>query len=157
MNIKIKLCIYITISLYYHLIFAAIYSIPENKKNNLIGKNIECIFPLNNQYSLEHFSIRFQVGLRNILAANPNLDLYLPDSRKSLIIPKQLILPNTLHSGIIINSTEIRLFYYDPNKHNVVTVLPISIGTYDHATPSNWIISIKHKKKSYLDPDIKYA
>jgi L,D-transpeptidase YbiS len=44
-----------------------------------------------------------------------------------LNIPQQLILPDTVHEGIVINSAEMRLYYY-PKGTNTVIVLPIGIG-----------------------------
>lgn len=159
MNTKIYFFNYmITIiiaSLYHYLAYAIVYPLPENN-NRLIGKNIEITIPKNNTYSLEYFSSYFQVGLSNMLAANPTVDVYLPHADKKLIIPHQLILPNTPHTGIIINNAEMRLYYY-PKKSNIVIVLPIAIGTIDHATPFSWITSIKYKKKPNLDPYKKNA
>lgn len=141
-----KINIYIIIILYMHCTFSATYILPKNNQNRLIGENIKYIIPSNNKHSLEYFARKFQVGLRNILEANPTVDLYLPSSEKLLIIPKQLILPNTAHIGIIINSVETRLFYY-PKNSNIVIVFPIAIGTSDHETPPYWLTKIKYKKK----------
>lgn len=148
MNIKICLHYYIIatiINLYHCLTFAIVYPLPD-KNNRLIGKNIEITVPKNNIYSLEYFASKYQVGLSNILAINPNVDIYLPDPEKKIVIPHQLILPDTPHTGIIINNAEMRLYYY-PKNSNTVIVLPIAIGTIENATPSSWITSIKHKKK----------
>lgn len=158
MKIKIHLYYYITIiiiSMYHCLIFAITYPLPE-KNNRLIGKNIKITIPKNNKNSLEYFSSKFQVGLSNILAVNPYVDIYLPDGGKKLIIPHQLILPDTPHTGIIINNAEMRLYYY-PKKNNTVIVLPIAIGTIEHATPFSWITSIKYKKKPNLDSYKQHA
>lgn len=132
-----------------HSVFAITYLLP-NDNSRLIGKNLKFIIPPNNIHSLEYFSEKFQVGLRNVLRANPDIDLYLPNSKKEIIIPHKLILPDTIHSGIIINSAEMRLYYYPENDKKHVIILPIAIGTITHPTPSNWITSIKHKKKPYL-------
>ncbi|URJ23409.1 hypothetical protein M9397_00580 [Blochmannia endosymbiont of Camponotus sp. C-003] len=150
MNTKIYFynIIFFIVGLYHHFAYATVYTLPDNN-NRLIGQNIEILTPKNNKYSLEHFSAQFQVGISNMLEANPNVDVYLPDSEKRLIIPHQLILPNTPHSGIVINNAEMRLYYY-PEKKNTVIVLPIAIGTIEHATPSHWTTSITHKKKPNL-------
>ncbi|WHL25271.1 MAG: hypothetical protein QMA81_03220 [Candidatus Blochmannia vicinus] len=157
MNIKVYFynVIFIFIGLSHYLSYATIYTLPENN-NRLIGENIEIFTPKNNTHPLEFFSEQFQVGISNMLEANPDVDIYLPDSEKKLIIPHQLILPNTPHLGIVINSAEMRLYYY-PKNSNTVVILPIAIGTIKNATPYYWITSIKHKKKPNLDPYQKYA
>lgn len=151
MKIKIHLYHYIIviiINLYHCFAFTKVYTLTD-KNHRLIGKNIEITIPKNNSHSLEYFASKFQIGLNNILQANPNIDIYLPHAETKLIIPYQLILPDTPHTGIIINNPEMRLYYY-PKNSNTVIVLPIAIGTIDNATPSFWITSIKHKKKPYL-------
>nr|ADA82684.1 L,D-transpeptidase [Candidatus Blochmannia nearcticus] len=148
MNKKIYL-LYILLAsmiIYPYSSFAIVYALPKNN-NRLVGENIEIFTPKNNIRSLEYFSAQFQVGISNMLEANPDVDVYLPDSEKKLIIPHKLILPNKPHSGIVINNAEMRLYYY-PKKNDTVIVLPIAIGTIEHATPSQWITSIKQKKKN---------
>nr|ADA82687.1 L,D-transpeptidase [Candidatus Blochmannia castaneus] len=148
MNIKIYFynitCI--IIGSYHYFSFATVYTLPNNN-NRLIGENIEIVTPVNNTHSLEYFSEKFKVGISNMLEANPDIDVYLPNSETRLLIPHQLILPNTIHSGVVINTAEMRLYYY-PKNNNIVIVLPIAIGTVKNATPSHWITSIKHKKKN---------
>ncbi|WVV19697.1 hypothetical protein VOI34_01760 [Candidatus Blochmannia sp. SNP] len=157
MNIKVYFynVIFIFIGLSYYLAYATVYTLPENN-NRLIGENIEIFTPKNNIHPLEFFSEQFQVGISNMLEANPDVDVYLPNSEKKLIIPHQLILPNTPHVGIVINSAEMRLYYY-PENSNTVVILPIAIGTIKNATPYYWITSIKYKKKPSLDPYQEYA
>lgn len=70
------------------------------------------------------------VGLSNMLEANPGVDVYLPRSGSTLTIPQQLILPDTVREGIVINVAEMRLYYYPP-LGNSVEVLPIGIGGPD--------------------------
>lgn len=40
------------------------------------------------------------------------MDTFLPKGGTVLNIPQQLILPDTVHEGIVINSAEMRLYYY---------------------------------------------
>lgn len=158
MNIKKNLYYYVVIiliNIYHCIALTLVYSLPENN-NRLIGKNIKITIPKNNIHSLEYFLSKFQVGLNNVLTINPNVDIYLPKEETKIIIPHQLILPDTKHTGIVINNAEMRLYYY-PKKLKIVIVLPIAIGTIDNATPSDWITSIKYKKKPNLDSYAKNA
>ena len=47
--------------------------------------------------------------------------------------------------GIIINSAEMRLYYY-PKGSNTVVVLPIGIGQLGKDTPLNWTTTVQRKK-----------
>lgn len=123
---------------------AVVYPLPA-ANSSLLGKNIQITVPEDNKLSLEAFSAQYQMGLSNMIEANPGVDVYLPASGSTLIIPQQLILPKTPREGIIINSAEMRLYYY-PKGRNQVIVLPIGIGEPGKTTPVNWITSIQGKK-----------
>ncbi|UDG79310.1 putative L,D-transpeptidase YbiS [Candidatus Ecksteinia adelgidicola] len=123
--------------------FATIYPLPP-KNSALIGKNIIITIPENNKLPLESFAAKYNVGISNMLEANPGIDLFLPKSGSTLIIPQQLILPNASRKGIIINSAEMRLYFYPKGSHTVV-VLPIGIGQVGKNTPMNWITTVFRK------------
>lgn len=61
-----------------------------------------------------------------MLEANPGVDVFLPKSGTTLVVPQQLILPATVRNGIVINVAEMRLYYYPP-EGTTVEVLPIGI------------------------------
>ena len=52
-----------------------------------------------------------------MLEANPGVDPFLPKAGSTLTIPQQLILPDAPREGIIINSAEMRLYYYRKVQH----------------------------------------
>ncbi|MBS0032789.1 MAG: L,D-transpeptidase family protein [Candidatus Baumannia cicadellinicola] len=122
---------------------ATIYPLPKGK-SRLIGHNKQITIPENNLFPLEYFSAKFSMGISNMLEANPDVDVYLPESNTNLIFPTQLILPDTKHIGIIINIAEMRLYYY-PKGTNKVVVLPVGIGELGQETPC-WVTSVHRKK-----------
>ncbi|MBW7985140.1 L,D-transpeptidase YbiS [Enterobacillus tribolii] len=124
--------------------FAVVYPLPA-KNSRLIGQNVEYTIPEDSKYPLEHFAAKFQMGLSNMLEANPGVDVYLPAGGTRLIIPQQLLLPDTPREGIIINSAEMRLYYF-PKGTNTVVVLPIGIGQLGKDTPLNWVTKVERKK-----------
>jgi L,D-transpeptidase ErfK/SrfK len=63
---------------------------------------------------LEAFAAQYDQGLSNMLEANPDADPFLPRGGSQLIIPQQLILPDTVRQGIVVNVAEMRLYYYPP-------------------------------------------
>jgi L,D-transpeptidase YbiS len=85
------------------------------------------------------------MGLSNMLEANPGVDVYLPKAGTKMIIPQQLILPDAPREGIVINSAEMRLYYY-PKGTKTVVVLPIGIGELGKDTPVNWTTKVERKK-----------
>jgi L,D-transpeptidase YbiS len=112
--------------------------------------------PEGNSQPLEYFAAQYQLGLSNMLEANPGVDPYLPKAGTVLNIPQQLILPDTVHEGIVINSAEMRLYYY-PKGTNTVIVLPIGIGQLGKDTPLNWTTKVERKKAPNLDPNRQNA
>jgi len=116
---------------------------PANSR--LVGQNIEYVVPADSKQSLEHIAARYQIGLTGMMEANPGVDPYLPKPGSTLIIPHQLILPDTVHEGIIINSAEMRLYYYAKGK-KTVEVLPIGIGQLGKDTPVNWTTKVQRKQ-----------
>ena len=124
--------------------FAVVYPLPANN-SRLIGENIQVKVPDDSKLPLEHFAAQYQMGLSNMLEANPGVDTYLPKPGMTLTIPHQLILPNAPREGIIINSAEMRLYYY-PKGSKTVVVLPIGIGELGRDTPMNWVTSVQRKK-----------
>lgn len=127
-----------------HAAIAVTYPLPASG-DRLVGENKFIVVPKNNTEPLEYFAAKYQIGLANMLEANHRVDPYLPSPDTVLTIPQQLILPDTLHEGIVINSAEMRLYYY-PKGSNIVVVLPIGIGELGKDTPVNWTTTVQRKK-----------
>uniref|UniRef100_A0A6V7KDX9 L,D-TPase catalytic domain-containing protein n=1 Tax=Bracon brevicornis TaxID=1563983 RepID=A0A6V7KDX9_9HYME len=124
--------------------FAVVYPLPP-ANSRLIGENLEITVPTDSTLPLEAFAAQYQMGLSNLMEANPNADVYLPQPGSKMIIPQQLILPDAPREGIVINSAEMRLYYY-PKGSKTVIVLPIGIGELGKDTPVNWTTSVQRKK-----------
>ncbi len=123
---------------------AVTYPLPADG-SRLIGQNQVIAIPEGSTAPLEDYAAQYQMGLSNMLEANPGIDPYLPKPGTVLNIPQQLILPDTVHEGIIVNSAEMRLYYY-PKGTNTVIVLPIGIGQLGTDTPINWTTKVERKK-----------
>lgn len=117
------------------------------ERGHLVGDIKTFNIPNQNTKPLEYYAARFNTGLSNLLEANPGIDPWLPAPGYKLIIPQKMILPNTTQDGILINNAEMRLYYYQKEKHTV-TVLPVGIGMVNGATPNNWITHIQRKKSA---------
>jgi len=147
-NMKKSIHVLVTLALavtaYSHSVFAVVYPLPA-ANSRLIGQNLEITIPQDSKLPLEAFAAQYQMGLSNMLEANPGVDVYLPRAGSKLIIPQQLILPDAPHEGIVINSAEMRLYYY-PKGSNTVVVLPIGVGELGKDTPINWVTKVERKK-----------
>lgn len=124
-------------------VFAIDYPLPA-ENSRLVGENV--LYQVkDDKETLESIAAKFQLGLTNLLEANPGVDPFLPKPGSMLIIPQQLLLPDTPRKGIVINSAEMRLYYY-PKGENIVRVLPIGIGQIGKGTPENWVTKVYRKR-----------
>ncbi|OUY71626.1 L,D-transpeptidase, partial [Klebsiella pneumoniae] len=128
-----------------HGALAVSYPLPP-EGSRLVGSAFTIAVPDNNTQPLESFAAQYGQGLSNMLEANPGVDVYLPRSGSTLTIPQQLILPDTVREGIVINVAEMRLYYYPP-QGNSVEVLPIGIGQAGRETPRNWVTAVERKQE----------
>lgn len=77
---------------------------------------------------------QYNVGFLALMAANPNIDPFLPELGSNIIIPSAMLLPFIKHKGIVINLPELRLYYFLPEE-NKVHVFPVGIGRQGLTTP----------------------
>lgn len=125
---------------------AVSYPLPP-EGSRLVGSPLTITVPSGNTQPLEAFAAQYGQGLSNMLEANPGVDVFLPQSGSTLVVPQQLILPDTVREGIVINVAEMRLYYY-PAGSNTVEVLPIGIGQAGRETPRNWVTAVERKQEA---------
>ncbi|MDM3325175.1 L,D-transpeptidase [Citrobacter sp. Cb080] len=125
---------------------AVSYPLPP-EGSRLVGSPLTITVPSGNTQPLEAFAAQYGQGLSNMLEANPGVDVFLPKSGSTLVVPQQLILPDTVREGIVINVAEMRLYYY-PAGSNTVEVLPIGIGQVGRETPRNWVTAVERKQEA---------
>lgn len=68
------------------------YPLPP-PSSRLVGENHYYTVP-EGKHTLEDIAAQFQLGLSNLMEANPGVDPFLPKPGSQLLIPHQLILPN---------------------------------------------------------------
>lgn len=144
-SIRALFTVLLAVTFFNHAAYAVVYNLPEDKNSRLVGENQEFVIPEGNKEPLEFYAAKFQLGYTNMTEANPGVDAFLPQGGTQLIIPHQLILPDTPREGIVINSAEMRLYYY-PKGTNTVIVLPIGIGELGTDTPTNWVTKVERKR-----------
>ena len=110
---------------------ATTYIVPETG-SRLIGSNVQHYVQRDGR-SLESIATEYDVGLLALMQANPSVDPFLPAPGMTLIIPQQILLPDVPREGIIVNLSEMRLYFF-PKNQNTVHVYPVGIGQIDDDT-----------------------
>jgi len=79
----------------------------------------------------------YGVGHDEIVAANPDVDVWMPGVDVDVVLPTRFILPGSVRKGIVVNLPEMRLYHYSEDEHgrSVVTTHPVSVGRMDWRTP----------------------
>ena len=98
---------------------------------------------------------QFNIGYREIVDANPDLDPWLPGGNKRVFDPNQFILPDAPHKGIVINLAEMRLFYYpkrQQGQRQQVITHPLGIGREGWTTPLGKTSIIQKRKDPTWTP-----
>lgn len=88
--------------------------------------------------NLVNLARRFNLGYEEIVAANPDVSVFLPPPGTRVILPTQFVLPNAPREGIVINLGAMRLFYFLPPESDgsqEVITHPVGIGREGWLTP----------------------
>ncbi|RUR30558.1 L,D-transpeptidase family protein [Vreelandella nanhaiensis] len=78
---------------------------------------------------------RHNIGYEEIRMANPDVSIWVPGEGTEVVIPAQYILPPAPREGIVVNLSELRLYYYPADKPGIVETYPVSVGREEFATP----------------------
>ena len=86
--------------------------------------------------TLPDIARHFSLGINTVSAANPGIDIWVPEAGRRIQLPLSFILPDTLRKGIVINLAAMRLFYFNGDG-NLLTVstYPVGVGTTERPTP----------------------
>lgn len=124
-----------------------------NSKDTVIGVVKE--YTVQENDSLIEIARHFGLGYNEIVDANPEVDPFLPGKGNVITIPTMWILPDASSDGIVINLSEMRLYYFIKKKdHTAIKTFPIGIGDDGTETPLG-IFKVTDKKKnpSWYVPD----
>lgn len=78
---------------------------------------------------------RYAIGYRELRIANPGVDPWLPGSGTLVVLPQEFILPAAPHRGIVLNTAEMRMYYYPNAQPGKVITFPVSVGRGSWQTP----------------------
>jgi len=109
------------------------------------------------QDTLLDIARRYGLGYNEITAANPGVDVWLPKEGTRVEVPRDYVLPNAPHEGLVLNIPEMRLYYYPaPGADGVARVVthPVSVGRQDWRTPLGQTrIVAKVRNPNWYPPD----
>lgn len=129
--------------------YATTYDLPM-KDSRIVG-NLQYHIVKKGE-SLAQVAKQYDVGFLALMAANKGVDPFLPKAGYVLTIPSQIILPDVEYQGIVINLAELRLYYFEPNKHTV-SIFPVGIGRIGRDTPvMKTVISQKRPHPTWTPP-----
>ena len=124
--------------------FSSFPSYPESKIERhefLVGKEDDvigrlAIIRLKKGDTLPDIARHFGLGINAISAANPGVDVWVPEAGVRIILPLSFILPDALREGIVINLAAMRLFQFKADsKSLMVSTYPLGVGTAERSTP----------------------
>ena len=113
------------------LISTPLYAATHSIDGDIIGSLQQYkVKEVDNLYAIAR---HFDIGIVELLAANPGVDVWEPKADTNLTITTSHVLPSVPHEGIVLNLSELRLFYF-VDKQTVLT-FPIGIGREGWQTP----------------------
>lgn len=122
---------FITLCVVSNLTFATEYDLPT-KDFRLIGANQSHKVKKGDYF--QKIAEQYNVGFLALMAANPDIDPFLPELESNIVIPSAMLLPYIKREGIVVNLPELRLYYFVPQE-NKVHVFPVGIGREGLETP----------------------
>jgi L,D-transpeptidase ErfK/SrfK len=104
------------------------------KEDDVIGRL--AVIRLERGDTLPDIARHFSLGINTVSAANPGIDIWVPEAGGRILLPLSFILPDTSRKGIVINLAAMRLFYFRKDgKLLAVSTYPVGIGTTEQPSP----------------------
>src|SRR5512134_2966583 len=108
---------------------------PVARGEDIIGQL--AIVRLKKGDTLPDIARHFSLGINAISAANPGVDVWVPEAGERVLLPLSFILPDTPRKGIVVNLAAMRLFQYKEIGTSLsVSTYPVGVGTEERPTPT---------------------
>jgi len=108
---------------------------PVAKGEDVIGRL--AVIRLKEGDTLPDIARHFGLGINAISAANPGVDIWVPEAGERIVLPLNFILPDTPRKGIVINLATMRLFQFKGGSKSLeVSTYPVGVGTEERPTPT---------------------
>lgn len=103
--------------------------------------------------SIADVALRHDMGGYEMVEANPGVSYSDPKPGTRLVVPSRFILPDGPKQGIVINLSEMRLYYYHPDGTRVSTY-PVGVGQEGWNTPIGKTQIVKMRERpTWIVPD----
>ena len=116
--------------------------IEKIERNDFSGANEDdvigrlAVIRLEKGDALPDIARHFSLGINEISAANPGVDVWVPESGRRIMLPLSFILPDAPRKGIVINVAAMRLFHFKGDgKSLAVSTYPVGIGSAERPSP----------------------
>lgn len=112
------------------------YFVLESPEQSVIG--VPQIVYASEANTLSDLAREYGLGYDEIVAANPDVDPWLPGEGTPVLLPTQYLLPDVPREGIVLNIAAKRLFYFpeaEEGHPQAVMTYPIGIGRVGWETP----------------------
>ncbi len=104
------------------------------KGSDVVGRL--AVIRLEQEDTLPDIARHFSLGINEVSAANPGVDVWVPEAGERIMLPLQFVLPDAPRKGIVINLATMRLFQYKRDGNSfVVMTYPVGVGTAERPTP----------------------
>jgi L,D-transpeptidase ErfK/SrfK len=142
---SLTLCVFIWLLLPVQPLLAATYT----ANDDVIGTIGH--YTVRKKDNLFAIARHFDIGIVELLAANPGISQTSLKSGKELKITTMHVLPET-REGIVLNLSELRLFYF---VDNTVMTFPVTIGREGWETPVGTTTLVKKRKDPvWIPPEL---
>jgi L,D-transpeptidase ErfK/SrfK len=115
---------------------ATTYPMPSNPGDTVLSMfgSGPASYTVTEDETLLDVAKRYTLGQNEIVRLNPKVDRWLIKKGQVVRLPNRRILPDTPHSGITLNISEFRMYYYPPGRSEVMSFAH-GIGRQDWKTP----------------------
>ncbi len=104
------------------------------KGDDVIGRL--AVLRLEKGDTLPDIARHFSLGVNAISAANPGVDVWVPEAGQRILLPLSFILPDAPRKGIVINLAAMRLFQFKGDSQSLaVSTYPLGVGTVERPSP----------------------
>jgi L,D-transpeptidase ErfK/SrfK len=105
------------------------------KGDDVIGR--PAFITLEKGDTLPDIARHFSLGINAVSAANPGVDIWVPEGGKRIMLPLSFILPDAPRKGIVINLAVMRLFQFKGETGSLsVSTYPVGVGTEERPSPT---------------------
>jgi len=91
--------------------------------------------------TLPDIARHFSLGINEVSATNPGVDIWVPATGERIILPLSFILPDAPRKGIVINLAAMRLFQFKGDGTSLaVLTYPVGVGTEERPSPTGQML-----------------